>query len=363
MKTFTYNSNNLSIKERLTISSLLSLFESRLNAKWVSVSHGQSQTSHIVFADADQPEGRQILEASSSGETLLAVTADDRWPRPPFVARPIHAYGPNGVVVLFNSIGQALLSPSADARPDPRPEPARIRMTGRVEAPAPPPPAVRPQTAAPSPKPASKSIPPPNPSRAVAEPPTPARVAVRWGPPEPIYLPPLTHMPGARIIGSAEPLNAAGISISRRRRRPPPTRLPRRLTRRCRHPGQSPTDCGAHRTRRPVLLWSRCPSLIGLSSSTGRPSPSSDAQGSKSRPPATPVVESAPETPTLRTSPPQWRAPEPVATPEAAPETNEVRSSEELVIESAVSPVLARAEPGAGRPRGFGRRHRPSHPR
>ena len=102
MKTLTYNSANLSVKERLTISSLLSLFESRLNAKWVSVNHGQSQSPNVVFVDADRPEGRQALESAASGETLLAVTSDDRWPHSPYVARPIHAYGPNGVVVLFN---------------------------------------------------------------------------------------------------------------------------------------------------------------------------------------------------------------------------------------------------------------------
>jgi hypothetical protein len=58
-----------------------------------------------------------------------------------------------------------------------------------------------------------------------------------------------------------------------------------------------------------------------------------------------PVVESAPEIPTLRTSPPQWRALEPKATPEAepeaAPETLDFRSSKELVIETAISPALA----------------------
>lgn len=140
MKTHTYNSANLSIKERLAISSLLTLFESRLNAKWVAVNPGQGPAPDVVLVDADQPEGRQA--AFNPRETILPVTADDGWP-PPFIARPIRAYGASGLIVLFNSLSQSLSS--ADHQgvdhqrvhnqgAEQRREPALFRMTGRLEA-------------------------------------------------------------------------------------------------------------------------------------------------------------------------------------------------------------------------------------
>jgi hypothetical protein len=200
MTTFTYNAAGLSVKDRLTISNLLGLFESRLNAKWVSTT-SPDKPAQAVLIDIDQPQGLEQWGARSKNlKGTIAVTENDRWPEPPFISRPIRAYGPAGVVVLFNSIAQSPSAPADGNGTDLSREPARMRMAGRLEAPAavvavvwpPAPPPVR------STVPRTSSPPPPIHPAAV-QPPVTAKAAVRWGPPERIILPPLTCMPGARI--------------------------------------------------------------------------------------------------------------------------------------------------------------------
>jgi hypothetical protein len=208
MTTFIYDSASLSVKDRLTVSSLLGLFRSRLNANWVSAGE-RNNPVHLLLLDVDQAEGLKSWEESSPAKARIAITADDRSRRQPLITRPIRAFGPNGVIVLFNSIAQSLSSPAHENRPERREEaarirpierreePARIRMTGRLELPTPTVRTIRPQTPATSrPETPRSSVPPPLPSPI---PDVPVRVAVRWGPPEPVILPKLFQMPGARI--------------------------------------------------------------------------------------------------------------------------------------------------------------------
>ena len=63
MTTLIYNNANLSVKERLTISNLLNLFQSRLNASWLPASQVH-----------DKP-------------VQLAVTANDRSRHQPYISR------------------------------------------------------------------------------------------------------------------------------------------------------------------------------------------------------------------------------------------------------------------------------------
>jgi hypothetical protein len=342
VKTLTYNSAHLSAKERLTISSLLSLFGSRLNAKWVAVNEGQGAVPDVVLVDGDQTKGREALAASSSRQTILPVTENDRWPHSPFVARPIRAYGPNGVVVLLNSLGQSLPAAGKE-KSDQRQEPSRFRMTGGLEAsPAPvrtirPPAPVPTPTATPAPKPVSQSAPPSERPQVRVDAPTPARAVVRWGPPQPVILPPLMHMPGAHIHLFGQAAQRQPLDL------PPSSPLPdatpavkpmaeSELARSWRAP-EPLTDSPlismpvAHR---PIEVHRPPAPVIGR------------ARIEEPAPPPKPAVRDEAETPILRTSPPQWRAPE----PELVSELMDFQSLfRETPSESPVSAAPAALEP------------------
>ncbi len=315
MTTLEYNSAGLSVKDRLTITNLLGLFSGRLNAKWVGLTQAGEKPAHIVLTDVDQPEGLQRWKESKQAPGRVAVTANDRWPDEQFIARPIRAFGPNGVIVLFNSMAQLLSSPSPSrgGGSDQR-QPALMRMTARLEAPprheTPPPSPIRP----PAPvelKPAVlRAAAPPPPSRApqpVAPPAVPApvaaRVAVRWGPPEPVVARRLARMPGARIhrLGDAPPEYHEVLEIQPL---PPPPVLE------APPPPQKAWDAWkadslpqlvempiAHR---PVeILTPRTPAIAGHEERT---------ETGRTETGRAPIAD---DEPFLRTSPPQWRAPQP----------------------------------------------------
>jgi hypothetical protein len=330
LKTLTYNCSKLAVKERLAISSLLSLFVSRLNAKWVALQNGPAD---LALVDADQPEGREALAAAKPGEKVVAVTSDDRWPNPPYISRPIRAYGPNGIVVLFNSLG----SPAAKEAPEGKQEPARYRMSGRLEAfpapkttrPAPPPsPAPTPAQVIVS-KPTSSLAPPPQPVQ--EETAVPVRVAVRWGPPQPVVLPPLFHMPGARIhfFGKdahklAEALEAPQVELSPAPVAPTPAaEAPEVIEQVWRAPepeAAAPPLVSMPTAHRPVELHRPAAPVIGRSRME---------EPVEAKIAAPPKDDS--ETPVLRPAPRQWRTPAQESAPELvhfrfgslAPETTE----------------------------------------
>lgn len=100
MTTFTYNSVNLPIKDRLTITNLLGLFESRLNAKWVSVTPAQSKVAHVLLIEVDHPGALPEEIGTDQTPLSVAVTANEQWPHRPTILRPIRAYGVNGIIVI-----------------------------------------------------------------------------------------------------------------------------------------------------------------------------------------------------------------------------------------------------------------------
>jgi hypothetical protein len=358
LKTLTYNSSKLSAKDRLTISSLLSLFGSRLTAKWVAVNQGQGAVPNVVLVDGDQPEGREALAASSSRQTILPVTEDDRWPHSPFVARPIRAYGPNGVIVLLNSLGQSLPAFEKE-RSDQRPEASRFRMTGGFEVSPAPVRTIRPPAPAPAPepppKPVSRPVPPPEQPRVRTEtslrapapaspPPQPvsqtesprqARAEVRWGPPQPVILPQLTRMPNARIhlFGTAaqrpEAIDFQPPPAPPDAGKPTPENAPARSWH-APEPETSTPLLNMPVAHKPVEVHRPPMPVIGrarLEEPTKRP------------------MQDDSETHVLRTSPPQWRAPE----PESVSELFDLRSLTQEILDepsaSAPQPPIEIAAP------------------
>ena len=321
MMNFIYNSTGLSVKDRLTISNLLGLFQSRLNASWTQASQVQNKPAHLVLIDVDKEEGRQSWENAPKGR--IAVTSDDRSRHQPFILRPIRAYGPNGVIVLFNSIAQSLSSAPPERANDRQPEPTRIRMMGRLESSPAPVRPIRPETP-------RAAAPPPAPkiSEPVPEPPMRARVAVRWGPPEPVIYPPLAHMPGARIHwinrGDAPPDPPAVAPV---RPAPPEPEViqPRFFS----APG---TDAPPPLINMPVA---HRPTEIHAA-----PTPLIGRVHFEATPPAPNVPA---DVPVLRPAPPQWRTPE----PEVAKVLIDFRSLADLTVSEpepvAPEPVAAAA--------------------
>lgn len=301
MTKYTYNTANLSVKDRLTISNLLGLFHSRLTANWAPADQTGEKPAHLELIDVDQPEGlRKWDGASPQGTARIAVTADDRSARDPFISRPIRAYGANGVIVLFNSIAQSLSLPTRESAVDRQREPARMRMMGRLESPAPPvrtaPPHHSQRPAAP--RAVASTAPPP------AQAPAAARVAVRWGPPEPVTLPPLVHMPGARIHWrpadqpKAPEIARPAVPIAAAPVLSPTQASPRKFWS---APGADalPPLIDMPTTHRPVEIHAPIVPLIR------RVNPEKPA-AAEAR-----AAQPAGDMPTLRPSPPQWKAPEP----------------------------------------------------
>ena len=300
MTTFIYDSGNLSVKDRLTISNLLGLFRTRMNANWVQADRAPDKTVHLQLLDVDQDvdqdvnqdvnqkDGLQKWEAAAP-ESRIAVTSDHRSARRPFISRPIRAYGSNGVIVLFNSFAQSQSSRASSA--DLHREPARMRMTGRLESSAPPPRVAPPQLPPGGATPRTVAPPP------AASKPASVRVAVRWGPPEPVSLPPLMQMPGARIHWrQAAQQEDREISQSA----PPPAAQPspKKLWS---APGEAelPPLVNMPTTHRPLEIHAPSAAPIGRANFE-KPAPA-EARAS----------QTTADLPTLRPSPPQWRAPEP----------------------------------------------------
>jgi hypothetical protein len=214
--TFVYNSISLSTKDRLTIANLLALFSSRLNAKWVPATRNDATPTHLVLVDVDQPDGPERWD-SAPPQARIAITSGDQRPNLPFVSRPIRAYGPNGVIVVFNAVAKAWTSPSTNPSSDreitaPREASAReaapreaspreavtreapiMRMAGRLDTiPAP----VKTPTVRVAPPP---TPPPAPPAASSAAAPAAPRASVKWGPPEVIVLPQIFRMPGGHL--------------------------------------------------------------------------------------------------------------------------------------------------------------------
>ena len=340
MKTLTYNSANLSTKERLTISNLLSLFDGRLNAKWISVNPGERQHPDVVFVDIDLPEGRLALEASPTGATILPVTADDRSQYSPSISRPIRAYGPNGLIVLFNAFVDSSDSGAKKEQSESREGSAGYRIAGRLEVLPAPVKAVRPSpTPAPSPAPVQtpRTIP-------EAPPPATGRVSVQWGPPQPIHFPPLTHMPGARVhrFGKAgqrpEALDLLPSS-------PPTGSIPLA-------PGAP--DSKTHQGSAASTPW-RAPEAVVDAPLVSMPI--SHRPVEHHRPPSAIIgrgrVESTvkrlpendPTIPVLRPSPPQWKEVAPQALPEDAANFQSIPDPANEIAPSSSSPDLPEIAP------------------
>jgi hypothetical protein len=108
MNTFTYSTSNLPSKDVLAVSSLLSLFERRLSAKWVMRNHPAGQSIDVLVVDVDRPGGAEAIQAPTDARVKIAIRDNDRIPAQWLVTRPIRAYGNNGVVVLFNSVADLL---------------------------------------------------------------------------------------------------------------------------------------------------------------------------------------------------------------------------------------------------------------
>jgi hypothetical protein len=322
MTTYIYDSASLSVKDRLTISNLLGLFQSRLNANWAPSSQLQNKQAHLVLIDVDQKEGLQNWETSNQPRARLAVTADDRSQHQPFISRPIRAFGANGVIVLFNSIAQSLSSAQGHGM-ERHPEPARIRMMGRLESPAPPVRAIRPPTPMAS-KPEPPRVPPspPQTGKPVPEPTVRPRVAVRWGPPEPVILPPLRQMPGARIhwFERAEQqkdlqnTTQSHSSASFLASVPPEPEVQKFFD--ALGPDALPPLVNMPVAHKPTEIHTPPAPLIGRANFEAHP----------------PVqrVQPAAEVPVLRPAPPQWRRPE----PEIVKALIDFRSLQDLSISS-----------------------------
>ncbi len=216
MNTLTYATSNVPSKDVLAISSLLSLFERRLSAKWLMRNHPPGQNIDVLVVDLDRPGGMEAMQESGGPRIRVAVSDNDRTAAKWLVTRPIRAYGANGVVVLFNSVADALEAGGQESR-------------AGAELPQPSPP--------PQPPPARVSAPP----------------EMKWGPPEPVETPPLVSMrasqPVAPIKQEAAPL-------------PPPVREPEPVT----QPAPAPVMArGKWREPDPEIL----PELIDMR--TGRP--------------------------------------------------------------------------------------------
>ncbi len=184
MNTLTYGTSNMSSKDILAISSLLSLFERRLSAKWVMRNHPPGHPVDVMVVDVDRSAGSDSLREPGPARIRVAVSDNDRTPEQWLVTRPIRAYGANGVVVLFNSLADALESGENPAPLGPRPVQngaekhfaAAAAATAVAAPPAPP-------------VPAPLSEPPVIQVRRAAE--------GKWGPPEPVEAPRLVDMRSA----------------------------------------------------------------------------------------------------------------------------------------------------------------------
>jgi hypothetical protein len=275
MTTYIYNPINLPVKDRLTISNLLGLFQSRLTASWVPASQAPGKPVHVVLIDVDDPDG--VAKWTGTKEARIALTSDDRSTHQPFILRPIRAYGANGVIVLFNAIAQSLSAPREA-------EPSRLRMMGRFESPAEPVRTIRPP-APPTAKPAA-----PAPPHEVREP----RVVIRWGPPEPVILRPLTRMPGAHIhvCGQAAPVVESAAPVVA----PTPSPVPEAPAKLWNAPAPDPLPqlVDMPEAHRPVEIHTPATPIIG-----------------RVNPEPRPVVEVNEDIPVLRAAPPEWKAPEP----------------------------------------------------
>ena len=197
MTTLTYGTSNVSSKDVLAISSLLSLFERRLSAKWVMRNHPPGQNLDVMVVDVDRPGGADSMREPGTANIRVAVSDNDRAPEQWLVTRPIRAYGANGVVVLFNSLADALQNGHQETSepPQPRVVPAVWESRPAPAPPAtvvapPPPPEPPPFVVAPPPK-FVEPVRAPQPARA-PDPPQP--VQAKWGPPEPERVPDLIDM-------------------------------------------------------------------------------------------------------------------------------------------------------------------------
>jgi hypothetical protein len=328
MTTYIYDSANLSVKDRLTISNLLGLFQSRLNATWAPASQSQNKQTHLVLIDVDQKEGLERWENPNQPKARLAVTADDRSQHQPFISRPIRAFGANGVIVLFNSIAQSLSNPAQGNGIERHPEPARIRMMGRLESPAPPVRTMRPPTPMVS-KPEPPRVPPSPPQigKSAPQPPVRPRVSVRWGPPEPVILPPLKQMPGARIHW----FEGAGLKNATQSHSPAPI-----IANEPRAPFVPPEPEARPNKFFDVLGTDALPPLVNMpvahkpTEIHTPPAPLIGRVNFEAHPPAQ-RVQPAAEVPVLRPAPPQWRRPE----PEIVKALIDFRSLQDLTISSA----------------------------